>query len=94
MSFVTLVYKGGIETGLNPRNLALVNIGLFLCPGCDLYIEIYKFLAINHGHAQLLVLSCIDQHSFHKPLHIGYVVGCLAGNQSGLASKGEMHSLR
>ncbi len=60
-----VVDESGLEAGLDPGDLALVDVGLFLLPAGGFDIEIEQLLAVDDRHAQLFRLSCVDQHSFH-----------------------------
>ncbi len=66
-----VVDEAGFEDGLDARDPALVDVGLLLFAGRDVDVEVVELLAIDHGDAQLFLLSCIDEHSFHLPLTDG-----------------------
>ena len=68
VAFSAVINEGSVEAGLDPGNLTLIDVGLFLGAGCNLDVEIDEFLTIDHGHTQLFFLSCVDKHSLHKPL--------------------------
>ena len=60
-----VVDETGFERGLDAGDPAFVDVGFFLFAGGELDAEIVKFLTINQSDAQLFLLSCIDEHSFH-----------------------------
>ena len=64
----TVINERGFETWLDARNLALVDIGFFSFARRCFDVEVVKALAVDHRHAQLFFLSCIDKHSFHVAL--------------------------
>ena len=57
--------KSGFQRRFNPGDAPFVNIGFFLLAGGGFNVEVIKPLAIHHGHAQLFLLSGVNQHSFH-----------------------------
>jgi len=57
----------------------------------------FQLLAVNQGYAQLLLLSCIDEHSFHVPLpryggpgslECALRSACGAGSSPGVQARG------
>ncbi len=63
-----VVDETGFERGLDAGDAAFVDVGFFLFAGGDFDAEVVEFLTIDQGDAQLFLLSCIDEHSFHVPL--------------------------
>ena len=61
-----IVNEGGLEAGLDSRDLRFIYVGFLLFSGLVLYVEVDQFLAINDGDTQLLFVSCVDEHSFHE----------------------------
>ena len=55
-----VIHKRGLETGLDARDFSFVDIGFFAFASRGFDIEVVQTLAIDHGHAQLFFLSCID----------------------------------
>ncbi len=55
-----VIDERGFETGLDARNLAFIDIGFFAFASRCFDIEVVKALAIDHRHAQLFFLSCVD----------------------------------
>ena len=68
MTFGTVVDKRGLEAGLDARDLSFVDVGFLAFASRCLDVEVVKALAVDHRHAQLFLLSCIDEHSFHVVL--------------------------
>ena len=65
VAFRTVIDKAGFERGLDARDSAFVDVGFFLFLGRYLDGKIEQFLTINQRDSQLLLLSCIDEHSLH-----------------------------
>ena len=65
MALGPVVHKGRLQAGLDTGDPSLVDVGFFLLPGGGLDIQVVEFLTVNQSHPQLLLLSCVDQHSFH-----------------------------
>ena len=59
------VDKGSFQAGLYAGDAAFVNVGFFLFAGAGFDIQVKQPLAVYKRYAQLLGVSCIDQHSFH-----------------------------
>src|SRR5690606_3279091 len=57
--------KGRLQRRLQPRDAALVDIGLLLFLGRLLDIDVVQVLPVDDGHAQFFSLRGIDQHSLH-----------------------------
>ena len=60
MPFGTVVDERGFEAGLDARDFAFVDIGLFAFARGSFDIQVIEALAVDHRHAQLFFLSCID----------------------------------
>ena len=60
MAIGAVVYKRSFETGLDARNFSFVYIGFFAFASRCFDIEVVEQLAVDHRHAQLFFLSCID----------------------------------
>ena len=80
----TVVDERGFEARLDARDLTLVDIGFLAFARGSFDIQVKEALAIDHRHAQLFFLSCIDQHSFHIALLVAYL---RAANRSGQAGR-------
>ena len=63
-----VVHKRGFQTGLDAGDAALVDVGFLLFAGWSFNVEIVELLAVHERHAQLFLLSRIDQHTFHKEI--------------------------
>ena len=63
-----VVDEAGFEAGFDPGDAAFVDVGFFLFPGRYFDVEIVDSLSINQCDAQLLFLSCVDEHSLHETL--------------------------
>ena len=68
MALRAVVDEAGFEAGFDPGDAAFVDVGFFLFAGRYFDVEIVDFLSINQCDAQLLFLSCIDEHSLHETL--------------------------
>ena len=60
MSICTVIYERRFETGLEACDRTFVNIGFFAFASRCFDIEVVKTLAVDHRHAQLFFLSCVD----------------------------------
>jgi hypothetical protein len=60
-----VVDEAGLERGLDARDPSFVDVGFLLFLGRDFDGKVVQLLAINQRDAQLLLLSCIDEHSLH-----------------------------
>ena len=65
MALRAVIDEAGFERGLDARDPSFVDVGFFLFFGRDLDGKVVQFLTINQRDAQLLLLSCIDEHSLH-----------------------------
>jgi len=65
VTFGAEVDEGGFEAGLDPGDLAFVDVGLFLLARAGLDVQVVETLAVHQGYTQLFRLSCVNQHSFH-----------------------------
>ncbi len=54
------------ERGLDARDPGFIDVGFFLFAGGDIDAEVVQLLTVDHGNAQLFLLSCVDEHSFHE----------------------------
>lgn len=68
MALGTEIDEGGLETGLDTRNAATVDVGFFLFPSTGFDVEVVQALSIDECDAQLFGLCRIDEHSFHASL--------------------------
>ena len=75
-----VVDEAGFERGLDARDSAFVDVGFLLFLGRDLDVKVVEFLAINQSDAQLLFLSCIDEHSLHLNWTLMLLSGQLESN--------------
>ena len=66
MPLGTVIDERRFETGLYAGDTPLVDVRLLGFTGRDLDIEVIDSLAIDQRNTQLLFLSCIHQHSFHR----------------------------
>lgn len=53
------------QSRFDAGDAAFIDVGFLLLSRGSFDIEVVKFLAIHEGHAQLFLLSCVDQHAFH-----------------------------
>ena len=60
-----VIDEAGLERGLDARDSSFVDVGFLLFLGRDFDGKVVQLLAINQRDAQLLLLSCIDEHSLH-----------------------------
>ena len=60
MAVGTVVDERGLETGLDARDLSEIDVGFLAFASRCFDIEIVEALAVDHRHAQLFLLSCID----------------------------------
>ena len=65
VSVSAILDKSGFQRRFNAGDAPFVNIGFFLLAGGSFNVEVIKPLSIHHGHAQLFLLSGVNQHSFH-----------------------------
>ena len=65
MALGAVVDEGRFQPWLDAGDAALINVGFFLLPGGSFDIEVVEFLAVHEGHAQLFLLSRVNQHAFH-----------------------------
>ena len=65
MAFRAVIDEAGFERGLDARDSSFIDVGFFLFFGRYLDGKIEQLLTINQRDAQLLLLSCIDEHSLH-----------------------------
>jgi hypothetical protein len=75
-----VVDEGSFERGLQTRDAALVDVGLLLDAIAVFDVEVIQLLAIDEGDAQLLFLSCVNEHSFHS---YRFPLAVLAGRKPG-----------
>ena len=55
-----VIDKCGFEAGLDARDFAFVDIGFLAFARGSFDIQVIEALAVDHRHAQLFFLSCID----------------------------------
>ena len=60
MAVGAVIDKCGFETGLDSRDFTFVNIGFLAFARRSFDIQVKEALTIDHCHAQLFFLSCID----------------------------------
>ena len=60
MPLGTVLDERGFETRLDARDFALVDVGFLAFARGSFDIQVIKALAVDHRHAQLFFLSCID----------------------------------
>ena len=60
VTFRAVIDEARLETGLDAREAAIVDVGFLLFAGGDFDIEVVDFLSINQCDAQLLFLSRVD----------------------------------
>ena len=60
MPFRPVIDEGGVQTGFDAGDPALVDIGLFLFPGRNFDVQVIQILPVHAGNTQLLGLSCVD----------------------------------
>ena len=65
MTLFAVVDKAGLETGLDAGHDTLVDIALALLTAGGFDVEVDESLPIDDGHAQLLRVRGIKQHTFH-----------------------------
>ena len=63
-----VVDEASFETRLYPSDATFVDVGFLLLLRGYLDVEIVNSLSINQCYAQLLFLSCVDEHSLHEAL--------------------------
>ena len=85
VAFSAIVHKRGFQAGLDPSDLAFVNIGFLLLVVGRFDIKIVKFLAIDQGNPDFFGLGCVDQHSFHRA--VLFLLHCLHGCTANLAGQ-------
>ena len=67
-----IVHKGGLKAGLHTGDPGLVDVALLLLSVLAFNVQVVKGLPVNQGDPQLLAVSCVDQHAFHRvPLCLG-----------------------
>src|SRR5690606_7301423 len=57
--------EGRLEGRLEPRDAALVDVGLLLFAGRLFDVDVVQGLAVDDGHAQFFGLRGVDEHSLH-----------------------------
>ena len=62
-----IFHERSLETRLDARDPAFIDIGFFLFPGRDLNRKVVEFLTIDECNSQFFFLNCVDEHSFHVP---------------------------
>ena len=67
----TEINKSCFETGFDPSNLGLVNIGFSGAPGAVFNVEIVKALSVHKSNPDFLGLRGIDEHFFHGGSPVG-----------------------
>ena len=60
MPVCAIVYERRFETGLDARNLSFVDVAFLTFAGRCFDVQVVQELAVDHRHAQLFFLSCID----------------------------------
>src|SRR5690606_885846 len=68
VAFGAVVDEAGFEAGFDAGDASFVDVGLFLFAGWRFDVQVVNSLSINQCDAQLLFLSCIDEHSLHETL--------------------------
>ncbi len=70
VSLSAVINEGGFKAGFDAGNFTFIDIGFFLFVSWAFDIQIVQTLSVYKGDTQLLLLSCVDQHSFHRNLLI------------------------
>ena len=65
VTFRAVIDEAGLERGLDARDSSFVDVGFLLFLGRYFDGKVEQLLTINQRDAQLLLLSCIDEHSLH-----------------------------
>src|SRR5690606_16003252 len=60
-----VIHERRLQGRLEPRDAALVNVGLLLFLGRLFDVDVVQRLAIDNSHAQFFCLRGVDQHSLH-----------------------------
>ena len=60
MPVASVFYKSGFETGLDPGDFCLVDVGLFLFSNPAFYVQVVKFLPIYQRYTHFFTMSCVD----------------------------------
>ena len=60
MSIRAIINERRFETGLEAGDCAFIDIGFLAFASRCFDIEVVQSLAVDHGHAQLFYLSCVD----------------------------------
>jgi hypothetical protein len=68
MAVGAILDEASFQAGFDARDPTLVDVGFALFLGRYLDIQVVNLLTINQCDAQLLFLSCIDEHSLHETL--------------------------
>ena len=63
-----VVHERRFQPRLDAGDATLVDVGFLLFPRGRFDIEVVEFLAVYEGHAQLFLLSRVDQHAFHDEI--------------------------
>ena len=62
-----VVDERSLEAGFDAGDAALVDVGFLGFARRDFDVQVVDPLAVDQGYAQLFVLSCVDEHSLHRP---------------------------
>ena len=91
MTVFAIVDETGLKGRFDPGNDCLVDIGFVQLTGIRFDIDIDQFLPVDNRNAQLLLLRCVEQHTFHKytpwpegPYSLNDTLGSDVANQSGV----------
>ena len=68
VTFSPVIYKGCFQAGLDPGDLAYVDVGFLLLQGRCFDVEVVESLAVDQGNANFLGLGGINQQSFHAQI--------------------------
>ena len=62
-----VVDERSLEAGFDAGDASLVDVGFLGFARRDFDVEVVDPLAVDQRYAQLFFLSCVDEHSFHRP---------------------------